>query len=141
MGIGTEQGDRNGIFRVHGLEDVKIIKVHCDQWSDNTNHTIALDDKGTVWCWGYNDQGQIGDGRTQNKTAPYRIPAKYFDNEKIIDICSTNRSTYARTASDNIYAKSNNGIGQLGDTTTTDKYRPTKMQQILLQTTVSQFGQ
>ena len=50
MGIGTEQGDRNGTFRVHGLEDVKIIKVHCDQWSDNTNHTIALDDKGTVWC-------------------------------------------------------------------------------------------
>ena len=30
MGIGTEQGDRNGTFRVHGLEDVKIIKVHCD---------------------------------------------------------------------------------------------------------------
>ena len=29
---------------------------------------------------------------------------------------------------DNIYVQGNNGIGQLGDTTTTDKYRPTKMQ-------------
>lgn len=128
MGIGTEQGDRNGTFRVHGLEDVKIVKVTNDHWGDNTGHTLALDDKGTVWSWGYNDQGQLGDGRTQNKTAPYRIPNKYFDNEKIIDIATTNRSSYVRTASDHIYAFGNNGIGQLGDTTTTDKYRPTKMQ-------------
>ena len=128
MGIGTEQGDRNGTFRVHGLEDVKIIKVHTDSYSNNTSHTIALDDKGTVWCWGYNNEGQIGDGRTQNKLAPYRIPAKYFDNEKIIDIVSTEDSTFARTASDHIYGWGNNGIGQLGDGSTTDKYRPVKMQ-------------
>ena len=67
--------------------------------------------------WGYND-GQIGDGRTQNKTALEY--SKYFDNEKIIDIVN-NRSTYART-SDNI-CKQVKRYQQLGDTTTTDKYR------------------
>ena len=126
MGHGNTQSDRNGYYRVHGLEDTRIIKTACYPWN-TSKQIMALDELGYVWCWGYNDQGQVGDGRTQNKTAPYRIPAKYFDNEKIIDIGTTGNSSYARTASDQIYAWGNNGIGQLGDGTTTDKYRPVKM--------------
>ena len=33
-------------------------------------------------------------------------------------------SFYVRTSQDNIYAWGRNNIGQLGDTTSTDKYRP-----------------
>ena len=127
MGVGHEQGDNQGFMRVLGLEDVKVIKMAERQWSNNTHHKMALDDSGCVWVWGYNGYGEIGDGRTQNKPAPYRIPSKYFDNEKIIDIANTDHSSYARTASDNIYAWGRNGNGQLGDNTTTDKYRPVKM--------------
>ena len=126
LGTGQTQGDRNGFYRVHGLEDTRIIKTACYPWN-TSKQIMALDELGYVWVWGYNDQGQVGDGRTQNKTAPYRIPSKYFDHEKIIDIGTTGNSSYARTASDHIYAWGNNGIGQLGDGTTTDKYRPIKM--------------
>ena len=35
---------------------------------------------------------------------------------------------YARTSEDNIYGWGRNNVGQLGDTTTTDRYRPIKMQ-------------
>lgn len=36
-----------------------------------TGHSCArIGDAGGVWCWGRNDQGQLGDGRTMAQTAP-----------------------------------------------------------------------
>lgn len=29
---------------------------------------------GTVWAWGYNNQGQVGDGSTTNRVLPVRVP-------------------------------------------------------------------
>ena len=72
MGHGNTQSDRNGYYRVHGLEDTRIIKTACYPWN-TSKQIMALDELGYVWVWGYNDQGQVGDGRTQNKTAPYRL--------------------------------------------------------------------
>ena len=36
-------------------------------------HSIALKSDGTVWTWGYNYYGQLGDGTTINKTAPTQV--------------------------------------------------------------------
>jgi alpha-tubulin suppressor-like RCC1 family protein len=42
-------------------------------------HGVALDSNGNVWCWGYNDQGQLGDG-TRNTTAAITRPVKVIKN-------------------------------------------------------------
>ncbi len=36
-------------------------------------HSIALKSDGTVWTWGYNGYGQLGDGTNTNRTKPLQV--------------------------------------------------------------------
>ena len=37
------------------------------------NHTVTLNTNGTVWIWGLNTYGQLGDGTTTNRTTPVQV--------------------------------------------------------------------
>jgi alpha-tubulin suppressor-like RCC1 family protein len=37
------------------------------------NHTCARLRDGTVWCWGYNSSGQVGDGTSVQRNAPAQV--------------------------------------------------------------------
>ncbi|PYE47191.1 alpha-tubulin suppressor-like RCC1 family protein, partial [Paenibacillus barcinonensis] len=41
--------------------------------STRTNHTIRMKTDGTVWSWGNNANGQLGDGTTTNKTTAVQV--------------------------------------------------------------------
>ena len=43
----------------------KIIKMSC-----GSSHTIALTDKGTVYSWGSNSNGRLGQGKKENILEP-----------------------------------------------------------------------
>jgi len=45
-----------------------VVKV-----ASSYDHTLVLANDGTVWSWGYNFQGQLGDGTTQPRPAPVRV--------------------------------------------------------------------
>jgi trimeric autotransporter adhesin len=36
-------------------------------------HNVALKNDGSLWAWGYNNFGQLGDGTTKNRSVPTRI--------------------------------------------------------------------
>ena len=36
-------------------------------------HTLAMKSDGTVWAWGWNDYGQLGDGTTTDRTTPVQV--------------------------------------------------------------------
>jgi alpha-tubulin suppressor-like RCC1 family protein len=47
-----------------------------DDWVDVSlgyEHTVALKSDGTLWVWGYNQYGQVGDGTNTDRTIPVRI--------------------------------------------------------------------
>jgi hypothetical protein len=54
-------------IRVPGLEDVVAISAG---GSDYRGFALALASDGTVWAWGINDLGQLGDGTTTDRHSP-----------------------------------------------------------------------
>ena len=40
-----------------------------------TVHSLALRQDGSLWAWGYNDRGQLGDGTTTNRAVPVPVGA------------------------------------------------------------------
>jgi hypothetical protein len=48
-------------------------QVGTDTWFEITSgslHTVAIKSDGTLWTWGFNNNGQLGDGTTINKNIP-----------------------------------------------------------------------
>lgn len=41
--------------------------------SAGNNHTCAVDNKGSAFCWGLNDRGQLGVGDNKNKNVPTQL--------------------------------------------------------------------
>lgn len=50
------------------LKNVKFVDI-----AAGTDHNLALDSGGNLWAWGRNDNGQVGNGTTDNVTKPVQI--------------------------------------------------------------------
>ncbi|MFN8537525.1 MAG: hypothetical protein U0232_08630 [Thermomicrobiales bacterium] len=53
--------------RVPGLGPVRTVAA-------GANHSLALGTDGSVWTWGWNQSGQLGDGTSTDRLAPARVP-------------------------------------------------------------------
>jgi alpha-tubulin suppressor-like RCC1 family protein len=56
---------------VVGLADVVAISMGA---APHLGHALALRRDGSVWAWGYNNAGQLGDGSTSARMAPVQVP-------------------------------------------------------------------
>jgi len=41
--------------------------------TNRANHIVAVKADGSVWCWGYNGNGQLGDNTTADKSSPVQV--------------------------------------------------------------------
>ena len=82
------------------------------------SHTVALTSSGNVWTWGYNADGELGDGTTINRLAP--VQAKDSGGNVLsgmVAIAGGNFFTVALKADGTVWTWGNNSDGQLGDAT------------------------
>ncbi len=86
-------------------------------------HTVALDDEGNVWTWGYNEMGQLGDGTTEHKSKPVAV-SKETGLGKVTQIAAGVYHTVALDDEGNVWTWGSNRNGQLGDGTTEYKSKP-----------------
>lgn len=64
--LGTNQGQyQDYAYQVQGLDNVIRLSVSVD--SPNNQHMLALKKDGTVWTWGTNEYGQLGNGTKISK--------------------------------------------------------------------------
>jgi alpha-tubulin suppressor-like RCC1 family protein len=87
-------------------------------------HSLALDENGNVYSWGYNSSGQLGDGSTSQKTTPVLVNTSTFAGNKIIQISASSFHSLALDENGNVYAWGENLNGQLGDGSTSQKTTP-----------------
>ena len=79
-------------------------------------HSLALDKKGNVWAWGYNRDGQLGNGTNSTSKVPVRVA--FPGNAKITTIAAGDFHSLAIDNADNtVWAWGANGYGQLGNDT------------------------
>ena len=86
--------------------------------STGGSHTVALDSNLSLFSWGLNNVGQLGDGTTTNKLVPTQIAGAWFK------IAAGASHTTAITSDKLLFAWGLNSSGQLGDGTTFNKSTP-----------------
>ncbi|MDR4508040.1 MAG: hypothetical protein MRJ65_07350, partial [Candidatus Brocadiaceae bacterium] len=90
------------------------------QISGGGYHSLALKSDGSVWSWGRNEFGQLGDG-TKNDSA---IPIQIHTLSDIIYIGRGWMHSLALKSDGSVWAWGRNNHGQLGDGTTIDSSVP-----------------
>jgi len=82
--------------------------------------SVALKSDGTVWSWGRNDMGQLGDGTTTTRLAPVQVSGL----SGVSRIAAGTIHGLALKSDGTVWAWGYNAYGQLGDGTTTDRSVP-----------------
>jgi RHS repeat-associated protein len=84
-------------------------------------HTVAADTSGTVWTWGYNNYGQLGNGTTSTN---YYRPLAISGVDNVVGVAAGQYHTLALRSDGTVWAWGYNSYGQLGNGTSTNYYSP-----------------
>ena len=85
-----------------------------------TTHTVYLKNDGTVWVWGNNSNGQLGNGSTTQSAVALQISGL----SSVTAVAAGYAHTVALKSDGTVWAWGNNSNGQLGNGTTTDSSIP-----------------
>ena len=92
-------------------------------------HTLAVKSDGTLWAWGYNQNGQLGDGfsAANGQSHVYQNTPKQIGTSTswaVVAAGETHSMAMDSNPSPGLYAWGQNAYGQLGLGTTLDSFAP-----------------
>ncbi|MFT9116351.1 MAG: IPT/TIG domain-containing protein [Sporolactobacillus sp.] len=102
------------------LSGVYIKTISAGKGSSDA-HTLALDNSGNVYSWGYNYYGQLGNGSTDDAKSPQLMD---LDSKIINSISTGNSFTSILDSVGRIFSWGDNTYYQLGNGTTTSSNLP-----------------
>jgi Alpha-tubulin suppressor and related RCC1 domain-containing proteins len=109
-GYGQLGNGLNGSF--NDLENPSQIgSTHWKEISPSGDHTLGIKADGTLWAWGYNENGKLGDGTNADRALPTQIGSE-TDWETVY---ANYHHTMALKTNGSLWAWGTNSNGQLGD--------------------------
>ncbi|NCU42106.1 MAG: hypothetical protein EOM19_05325, partial [Candidatus Moranbacteria bacterium] len=120
--------DKYTPVQVLGVEGIGFLEG-VSQISAGESHTCATKTDGTVYCWGSNSSGRLGDNTTTQRLAPVQVVGVGGSGflENILQISAKRWQTCALKIDSTVFCWGSNSNGKLGDNTTTDKYTPVQV--------------
>lgn len=104
LGDGTTV-DKNTLVQITNSDGTKFTKI-----SAGLTHSLAIDENGTLWTWGHNSKGELGNGTTTNSVTPIKIG----EGTKVIEISAGNECSFAIDETGKLYAWGANEQSNLG---------------------------
>ncbi|THF81683.1 RCC1 domain-containing protein [Cohnella fermenti] len=103
--------------KLTGISNVKQVSI-------GYKFVTALLQDGTMMTWGYNDQGQLGNGNTTNSSVPTLISTGTLSGQRITQIVAGYNFVLALLANGAVSSWGDGAQGQLGNNATIDSKIP-----------------
>ena len=120
MGNGSPSSTKQVTFaQVPNLGSVKSVAA-------GDSHILAVKNDGTVWAWGSNSYGQLGDGTTNDNATPLQV--SFPAGTQLVGVAAGFSHSMALDSNGNLWAWGANSLGDLGTgTTSTLSTKPVKV--------------
>ncbi len=140
--VGDGRGEGFGHIEADALSPVRILEGIA-QVSVGYQLSCVVDMEGVVWCWGSNNNGQVGypTGEDLFSPSPGRVSLPF--DERAVDISAGNSNTCAVAESGHVYCWGGNAEGGslgVGDPSSFISNRPLEVLDIRTATAVSNGG-
>jgi alpha-tubulin suppressor-like RCC1 family protein len=103
LGNGTAVSESNTPVQAQGLSGVTEVSTF-------SQHNLALKNNGTVWTWGINDFGQLGNGTAVSSN----IPIPIIGLNDVVKVGAGKKHSIALKSNGTVWAWGSNQYGQIG---------------------------
>ncbi len=100
-------------------------QVSANGQTAQSNHNVAIRSSGSIWTWGRNHVGQLGDNTTENRSSPVSVVGGFSDWRQVS--AGANHTVAVRLVSGSVrsaWAWGNNSNGELGNNAFTARSSP-----------------
>src|SRR5829696_720568 len=123
-------GDGTSDRRTTPVEVIDLDGAELKAIAGGQLHSLALKEDGTVLAWGYNEQGQLGDGTNTSSSTPVQVQdpndlSGYLSG--VADIAAGSSHSLALKEDGTVWAWGSNRVNELGDGTNDNSTQPVRV--------------
>ena len=125
----NDQGQLGDDSTTNRNRPVPVVSTDGTEFTDlalGYKHACGVAVNGSVYCWGYNNDGQLGDNSTTSSNVPVHVDVP--SSAPVVAIDAGYRHTCALTGMNQVYCWGYNSQGSLGDGTTLNAHSPSQVQ-------------